>query len=99
VALLPLGIDWLSIDYEKTLEVGPEISKLISIFCSIKNPKFIFIYDFFTEAEKEMLQREITTQVIRSIFPSIPIKVIYYCRIDYTGDILVSMVKRRVTNE
>lgn len=72
ISLLPLGIDWLSIDYEKPQEAGSAISRLISVFCGVVNPNHVVLYgDFFTDALKEAIKQEIPTQAIRDIFPSI----------------------------
>lgn len=78
ISLLPIGIDWLSINYENSQEVGAAISRLISIFCGIVNPEHIVLYgDFFTDALKEVIIQEIPAQAIRNIFPTL----------DYTGDL------------
>jgi len=92
VTLLPLGIDWLSIDYEKPQEAGPAISRLISVFCGIVNPGHVVLYgDFFTDAFQETLEREIPTQAIREIFPS----VIY--RRDLNSDITAGLIAQAVS--
>lgn len=78
VSLLPIGIDWLSINYKNPNEVGAAISKLISVFCSIVNPEHVVLYgDFFTDVIKEAMMQKIPTQAIQNIFPSI----------DYTGNL------------
>lgn len=78
VCLLPIGIDWLSINYENPQEVGSAISRLISIFCGTVNPERVVLYgDFFTDALNEAIKQEIPTQTIRNIFPEI----------DYTSDL------------
>lgn len=92
VTLLPLGIDWLSIDYEKPQEAGPAISRLISVFCGIINPGHVVLYgDFFTDAFQKTLEREIPTQAIREIFPS----VIY--RRDLNSDITAGLIAQAVS--
>ncbi len=78
VCLLPIGIDWLSVNYENPLEVGAAISKLISIFCGTINPDRVVLYgDFFNDAIIEAIQQEAPSQEIRNIFPDI----------DYTSDL------------
>ncbi len=78
ISLLPIGIDWLSINYEDPQEVGTAISRLLSIFCCTVNPERIVLYgDFFTDALKEAIIQEISALVLRNIFPSL----------DYTGDL------------
>ncbi len=92
VTLLPLGIDWLSINYGKPQEVGLAISRLISIFCGIVNPGHIVLYgDFFTDALKEAIEQEIPTQAIRNIFPSI----IYESDLD--ADIIAGLIAQAVS--
>jgi hypothetical protein len=92
VTLLPLGIDWLSINYEEPQEVGPEIFRLISIFCGIVNPNNVVLYgDFFTDALKEAIDQEIPTQAIRNIFPSI----IYQSDLD--SDIIAGLIAQAVS--
>lgn len=78
VCLLPIGIDWLSINYENPGEVGAAISKLISIFCGTVNPDRVVLYgDFFNDAFMKAIKQEIPTPAIRNIFPDI----------DYTSDL------------
>lgn len=78
VSLLPLEIDWLSINYENPQQTGSAISRLLSIFCGIVNPKHVVLYgDFFSDILKETVQREIPSQALQKIFPSI----------DYNGDL------------
>lgn len=78
VSILPLGFDWLSIDYADPQQTGSAISRLISVFCSVVNPEHMVLYgDFFTDALKKTIQREIPSQAIRNIFPSL----------DYAGDL------------
>lgn len=72
ISLLPMGIDWLSINYENPQEVGSAISSLISVFCGILNPGQIVLYgDFFTDTLKKAIEQEIPSQAIRNIFPAI----------------------------
>lgn len=72
ISLLPLDIDWLSMDYKNPNEIGPAISKLISVFCGIINPKDIVLYgDFFTEAVKKSIKDKVSAQVLGSILPTI----------------------------
>ena len=78
VCLLPIGIDWLTIDYENPKEVGPAISRLISIFCGTVNPDQVVLYgDFFNDALIDVIKQEIPNQAIGNIFPDI----------DYTSDL------------
>ena len=91
VVLLPLGIDWLSINYENPQEAGSAISGLISIFCGIVNPDHVVLYgDFFTDALKAAIEREIPTPAVRNIFPSI-----VYQR-DLDSDIIAGLTARAV---
>ncbi len=72
ISLSPIGVDWLSVDYEKPQEVGLAISRLISVFCGILNPRHVVLYgDFFTEAVKKMIMEGIPTEALRNIFPHI----------------------------
>ena len=72
VALLPLDIDWLSMNYENPADTGPAIYKLLSIFCSIVNPNHVVLYgDFFTDRLKEAIMQEISAPSIQKIFPSV----------------------------
>ena len=78
VSLLPLDIDWLTVDYENPQQTGSAISRLIGVFCGMVNPERVVLYgDFFTDALKEAVQQDISSQAIRNIFPSL----------DYTGDL------------
>lgn len=92
VTLLPLGIDWLSINYENPQEVGVAIYKLISIFCGIVNPNHVVLYgDFFTDSLKETVEQKITIQPIRNIFPSITYKN------DLDSDIIAGLIAQAVS--
>lgn len=78
VCLLPIGIDWLSINYDNPQEVGAAISKLISIFCGTLNPDRVVLYgDFFNDTVIEAIKQEVPTQDLRNVFPDI----------DYTSDL------------
>jgi Transcriptional regulator/sugar kinase len=75
VDCLPLGIDWLSMDYENPQKAGSAIIKMISVFSAIVNPSHAVLYgDFFTDALKETIRQAIPTQAMRDIFPSITYK-------------------------
>jgi len=72
VDILPLDIDWCSINYEDPREAGAAISKLVSVFCSILNPEQVVLYgDFFTAALRKAIEEEFPTPAIRNILPSI----------------------------
>ncbi len=72
VDILPLGIDWPSINYEDPKETGAAISKLVSVFCSIVNPEHVVLYgDFFTDTLRKAIEEEIPVPAVRNIFPSI----------------------------
>ncbi len=78
VCLLPLGIDWLSIDYGNPRQIVPAISRLVSVFCSIVNPNHVVLYgDFFSDGLMKAIPKEIQSKTILDIFPSI----------DYTSDL------------
>lgn len=92
ISLSPIDIDWLSMDYEKPREIGYAISRLISIFCGIINPKHVVLYgDFFTESVKEMIMEGIPTEDIRNIFPTI----IYQNDLDF--DIITGLITQAVS--
>ncbi len=92
VTLLPIGIDWVSINYEKPQEAGPAIFRLISIFCGTINPDHVVLYgDFFTAALKVAIEQEISTQTVKSIFPSI----IYQSDLD--SDIITGLIAQAVS--
>ena len=92
VALLSLGIDWLLINYKDPQEVGPTISRLISVFCCIVNLNHIVLYgDFFTDAVKEAIEQEIPTKAIRNISPSITY------RNDLNSDVVAGLIVQAVT--
>ncbi|WP_367566280.1 ROK family protein [Lacrimispora sp.] len=92
VSLSPLGIDWLSMDYEKPREVGLAISRLISVFCGIINPEHVVLYgDFFTESVKETIREEISTETLRNVFPTI----IYQDDLDF--DIITGLITQAVS--
>lgn len=75
IACLPLGIDWLSMDYENPPEAEPAITKVISAFSGIVNPSHVVLYgDFFTGALKEAIRQTISALAMRDIFPSIAYK-------------------------
>ncbi len=91
-ACLPLGIDWLSIDYANPREAGPAIAKVISTFSGIVNPSHIVLYgDFFTEDLKETIRQIIHTQDTRGIFPSIT----YKC--DLNSDIMSGLIIQAIS--
>jgi hypothetical protein len=70
VNLLPIGVDWITINYEDPKELGAAISKLISIFCGTINPEYVVLYgDFFSEALKEAIEQAIPSEGLRKIFP------------------------------
>lgn len=89
---LPLHIDWLSIDYESSLETLPVISSLISIFCAIINPGSIILYgDFFTPALKEAIKQNICHKYRKNVIPSI----IY--QEDLDSDIMAGLITQAVS--
>lgn len=72
VALLPLGIDWVSVDYHNPKEIGPAILKLVSTVCAIVNPAHVVLYgDFFTDGLREAIRRAIPAFAEKEIFPSL----------------------------
>ena len=92
VTLLPLGIDWISIDYEKPDEVGPAISRLISVFCGIVNPNHVVLYgDFFTDALQEAIARETAAQAVRKILPSVAYQN------DLDSDVIAGLISQAVS--
>lgn len=75
VGLLPIGIDWVTLDYNNPCEVGAAIAKLISIFCGIINPDHVVLYgNFLSEAYVESVLKEIPPSPLRTIFPSVNIQ-------------------------
>ncbi len=75
VSLLPIGIDWVTLDYNDPCKVGAAIAKLISIFCGIINPDHVVLYgNFFSEAFVEAILQEITLSELQTIFPSVNIQ-------------------------
>ncbi|MGI6640030.1 MAG: ROK family protein [Limnochordia bacterium] len=50
VKLLPWDVDWLAVDYQDPLAIGPAIARLIGVFCAVVNPGKIVLYgDFLSE--------------------------------------------------
>lgn len=92
VAYLPLGIEWVKIDYENPQVIGPAIIKLISTFVSIINPNDVVLYgDFFTDALKQTIERIIPTQDIGEIFPFISY------RSDLDSDIISGLIIQAIS--
>lgn len=92
VALLPLGIDWLSMDYENAQEVGPAITRLIGVVCGIVNPHRVVLYgDFFTDAVKKAIQEAIPAQAARDLFPPIAYQN------DLNADIIAGLIAQAVS--
>jgi predicted NBD/HSP70 family sugar kinase len=92
VKLLPLGIDWISMNYDKPEEIGVAISKLISIFCGTINPDYVVLYgDFITESLKEAIEHAIPTEILRNIFPN----VIYESNL--VSDIIAGLIAQAVS--
>ena len=70
VALMPLGIDWLTMDFDDPQQVGPAIARMLCMLCSILNPNHVVLYgDFFTDALQGTIRQTIQTQAVRNIFP------------------------------
>ncbi len=92
VFLLPLGIDWITINYEKPQEIGPAIAGLISVFCGIVNPEHVVLYgDFFTEEVKKAIEQKLSTLALQGIYPSI----VYQC--DLNPDIIAGLMTQAVS--
>ena len=92
VNLLPLGIDWVSLNYDNPQEIGTAIAKLISVFCGTINPNQIVLYgDFFTDALKEAIRQGIPSQELRDIFP-----IIVY-QSDLNTDIITGSITQAVS--
>jgi predicted NBD/HSP70 family sugar kinase len=93
VGLLPIDINWPSIDYKNTQEVGAAISKLISIFCGIINPDHVVLYgDFFTDALADVIGSELPFPAIRTIFPSVDFQS------DLDADIITGLIALAVSS-
>lgn len=89
IALMPAGINWVTMDYENPQEIGPAIARMIGIVCSILNPNHIVLYgDFFTDALQETIHQIIQTQAIRDIFPFVNYQS------DLDGDISSGLIAR-----
>ncbi len=70
VALMPLGIDWLAMDFDDPQQIGPAVARMLCILCSILNPNHVVLYgDFFTDVLQQAIWQAIQTQEVRSIFP------------------------------
>lgn len=92
VALLPLGIDWLAINYENPQEIGPAITKLISIICGTLNPDHVVLYgDFFSAVLQDAIWQAISTQAIKNIFPAIKYQS------DFESDIISGLIAQAVS--
>lgn len=92
VNLLPLGIDWVSLNYDNPQEIGTAISKLISVFCGIINPDQVILYgDFFIDSVKEAIHQGIPSQDLRDILPSI----VYQS--DLNTDIVTGLITQAVS--
>ncbi len=88
VNLLPLGIDWVSLNYDDPQEIGTAITKLISVFGGTINPDQVVLYgDFFTDSIKDAIDQEISSKDIRDIFPPI----------DYQSDLNTDIITGSIT--
>lgn len=87
VGLLPIGVDWVTLDYNNPHEVGAAIAKLISIFCGIINPDHVVLYgNFLSEAFVEAIMQEIPPSPLRTIFPYVNIQS------DLDSDIITGLI-------
>ena len=92
ITLSPLGIDWLSINYKNPQEIGSAIYRLICVFYGILNPNYVVLYgDFFSDAMKETIEREIAAQTIKNTFPAI----IYQSNLD--SDINTGLISQAIS--
>jgi hypothetical protein len=88
VNLLPLGIDWMSLNYDNPQEIGSAITKLISVFEGTINPNHVVLYgDFFTDSTKEAIGQEISSKDMQDIFPTI----------DYQSDLNADIITGSIT--
>ncbi len=89
-SLLPLQIDWLTIDYQNPPEIGAAVAKLLSIYCSVVNPSHMVLYgDFFTQAVQDAIEREIPDG-LREVYPSVEYKN------DYESDVVSGLVTQAI---
>ena len=57
LGLLPLGIDWLGLDYTNPAAAAPAVAKALCTFCGLLNPDLLVLYgDFFTPATQQAIQ-------------------------------------------
>ncbi|WMJ86830.1 ROK family transcriptional regulator [Anaerocolumna sp. MB42-C2] len=72
INLMPLNIDWLTVNYCNKKEIAPAISKLICAITSVIDPHRIILYgDFFSDELQKEINMSVSKQVVRNIIPSI----------------------------
>lgn len=87
IALLPLDIDWLAVDYENPLEIGPVIAKLLLAICSVINPGSVILYgDFFSDALLDFIRQSELPPGACGLRPTLT------CRSDLDSDILSGLL-------
>ncbi len=92
MALMPLGIDWLTMDFDDPQQIGPAVARMLCILCSILNPNHVVLYgDFFTDALQQAIWQAIQTQEVRSIFP------ILNYQSDFDADISAGLIAQAIS--
>lgn len=74
VNLIPLDVNWLTLNYQSPEETGAAIAKLIGVFCATVNPSQVVVYgDFVTDTLKQAVEQSIPSAELRRIFPRIEV--------------------------
>ncbi|MDF2801480.1 MAG: transcriptional regulator/sugar kinase [Anaerocolumna sp.] len=68
IGALPLGIDWLSLDYLDEEKVTGEIAKLLSIFSTILAPDLFVLYGDFLSTELIEIIKKKTEAILGGLF-------------------------------
>ena len=92
VGLIPLEVEWTTLDYDNPFEISAAIVKLIGIICCVLNPHHIVLYgDFFSDAVRAALCTASQTQDLCRIFPPLT------CKQDLNSDMMRGLFAQAIS--